>query len=201
MNSTHRNRLRALLVGAALAAAIASIPASFGGGPQASRIVLSHGETRYVGPAERRSAVIARRGMKPAVADSARLILTGQAQSSAETDPLWKADPQKKFKEEVCARMKALFDCSKGFYVDVRSYNQFSSSDMSMPIVDGKVDPNFAPQYSPGSAGDIVVVRVMYEWPIWLSFLTADITFDLSNMGAGKRMIMATAAFRNEPFK
>jgi Flp pilus assembly protein TadG len=139
--------------------------------------------------------------LETAVADSARLILTGQAQSSAETDPLWKADPQKKFKEEVCARMKALFDCSKGFYVDVRSYNQFSASDMSMPIVDGKVDPNFAPQYSPGSAGDIVVVRVMYEWPIWLSFLTADITFDLSNMGAGKRMIMATAAFRNEPFK
>jgi Flp pilus assembly protein TadG len=139
--------------------------------------------------------------LETAVADSARLILTGQAQNNAESDPLWKADPLKQFRADVCNRLKAMFDCSKGFYVDVRSYSQFSSADMSLPLTGGKITAGFTPQYNPGGAGDIVVVRVMYEWPMFLSFLTTNITFDLTNMTGGKRLIMATAAFRNEPYK
>lgn len=139
--------------------------------------------------------------LETAVADSSRLILTGQAQNSADTDPAWKADPLKQFKADVCNRIKAMFDCNTGFYVDVRSYNQFSAADLSLPLDKGKVVTGFTPQYNPGGPGDIVVVRVMYEWPMYLSFLTTNIKFDLSNMTSGKRLIMATAAFRNEPYK
>jgi Flp pilus assembly protein TadG len=138
--------------------------------------------------------------LETAVADSSRLILTGQAQNKAKTDALWKADPYKEFKTDVCDRLKVMFDCSKGLHVDVRSYSAFSGGDMSMPLKDGKLDPSFSPQYNPGNADQIVVVRVMYEWPISLSYLGANLTFDLSNMTGGKRMLMATTAFRNEPF-
>ena len=59
----------------------------------------------------------------------------------------------------------------------------------------GNLQTNFG--YSPGSAGDIVVVRLMYEWPIYVSLLG----FNLADMSGNKRLIIATAAFRNEPYQ
>jgi hypothetical protein len=38
---------------------------------------------------------------------------------------------------------------------------------------------------------------VFYEWPIYVTGLG----FDLSNLGDGKRLLVATAAFKNEPYK
>ena len=49
----------------------------------------------------------------------------------------------------------------------------------------------------PGKPGDIVVVRLMYEWPIYVSLLG----FNLADMSGSKRLIIATAAFRNEPYQ
>ena len=45
------------------------------------------------------------------------------------------------------------------------------------------------------SAGDIVVVRVMYLWPVFIGPLG----FNLANHSNGSRLIMASAAFQNEP--
>ena len=45
--------------------------------------------------------------------------------------------------------------------------------------------------------GDIVVVRVAYEWPTFVR----DFGFDMATLANGKRLLMATAAFRNEPYK
>src|SRR2546423_406619 len=50
--------------------------------------------------------------LETAVADSARLIMTGQAQSQGLT--------QATFKTEVCKKIYGLFDCQNGVYVDVR---------------------------------------------------------------------------------
>ena len=36
----------------------------------------------------------------------------------------------------------------------------------------------------------------MYQWPVYVSLLG----FNLSDMAGGKRLLMATAAFRNEPY-
>ena len=41
---------------------------------------------------------------------------------------------------------------------------------------------------TPGSPGDIVVVRLMYQWPIYVSLLG----FNLADMAGNKRLIMAT---------
>jgi hypothetical protein len=37
-----------------------------------------------------------------------------------------------------------------------------------------------------------VVVRLFYQWPIYVSLL--------QNMSGNKRLLIATAAFRNEPY-
>lgn len=126
--------------------------------------------------------------LETAVADSARLIMTGQAQQSSFT--------QQQFKNAVCAKILGLFDCANGIKIDVKTYTSFSSISSAKPIdATGKLLTNFG--YTPGNPGDIVVVRLMYEWPIYVSLLG----FNLADMSSGKRLIIATAAFRNEPYQ
>jgi hypothetical protein len=50
--------------------------------------------------------------------------------------------------------------------------------------------------YSPGSAGDIVVVRLFYQWPLFVTGLG----YNISNLTGSKRLLVATAAFKNEPY-
>ncbi len=126
--------------------------------------------------------------LEAATADSARLIMTGQAQNGSFS--------QADFKNAVCARIYGLFDCANGIYVDVKSYTNFASISTSSPIKNGQFDTsNIA--YSPGGPGDIVVVSLYYQWPIYVSMLGNN----LSNLNGGNRLLVATSVFRNEPYK
>ena len=119
--------------------------------------------------------------------DSARMIMTGQAQSAAYT--------QAQFKNLVCTKVVALFDCVNGISIDVQSYSAFSALNLTDPIDASK---NFVPpnNYVPGGPGDIVVVRLFYQWPI----LVTKFKYDISNLSGSKRLLSATAAFQNEPY-
>jgi len=121
--------------------------------------------------------------LETAAADSARLIMTGQAQTQSLT--------QSTFKDEVCKKIYGLFDCGK-MYVDVRTFTNFRYS-LPSPLDDqGKVANNLV--YQPGNAGDIVVVRLMYPLPVYVKLL------GLGNMAGDQRLLVATAVFRNEPY-
>jgi Flp pilus assembly protein TadG len=125
--------------------------------------------------------------LETAVADSARLIMTGQAQTQG--------FDQAAFKNAVCAKIFGLFDCQNGVYVDVKTYTNFSNVSNTNPLdANGNFVNNFS--YSPGGPGDIVVVRLFYQWPVYVSL----IGFNLQNMSGGKRLLVATASFRNEPY-
>src|ERR1700709_1456725 len=50
--------------------------------------------------------------------DSARMIMTGQAQTGGYS--------QGQFKTFVCGKISVLFDCANGIYIDVQSYPGFS---------------------------------------------------------------------------
>ena len=126
--------------------------------------------------------------LETATADSARLVMTGQAQKQGFS--------QAQFKEQVCARVFGMFDCINGIKVDVRTYAAFSGANVSKPI-DGSGNVSLTPAYQPGGPGDIVVVRLLYEWPVYVSLLG----LNLADLSGGKRLIMATAAFRNEPYQ
>ena len=119
--------------------------------------------------------------------DSARMILTGQAQNASYT--------QAQFKNLVCSKIVGLFDCVNGVSIDVQSYKAFGSVNIADPIDATKtfVPPN---NYLPGGPGDIVVVRVFYQWPLFVTGLG----FNISNLSGSKRLLTATAAFQNEPY-
>lgn len=125
--------------------------------------------------------------LESAAADSARLVMTGQAQAGG--------FDQNKFRQEVCNRVYGLFDCANGIHVDVREYSMFKDLDFKKPVdADGKLIKNFT--FDPGRPSCVVVVRVFYEWPVVASLLG----FNLADMASGRRLLTATSAFRNEPF-
>ena len=119
--------------------------------------------------------------------DSARMIMTGQEQSAGKT--------QADFKTVVCGKVNALFDCANGITVDVTSASAFGTISLTNPIDTGG---NYVPPngYLPGGPGDIVVVRLFYQWPIFVT----GFGFNLSTVSGNKRILTATAAFQNEPY-
>jgi Flp pilus assembly protein TadG len=123
-----------------------------------------------------------------AVADSARLIMTGQAQSASLT--------QDGFKDEICSRLVAVFDCQDGVSVDVETADTFADATPGpVPIKNGKIDTSgFG--FSDGDGCQIVTVRAIYVWPLWFNL----INLGLANYGSDGHLMVATAVFRNEPF-
>lgn len=130
----------------------------------------------------------ASQALETAIANSARLIRTGQAQQDGMS-----AD---EFRESICAQVYRLFDCETGLELDVRVFPTFDSISLSTPLdEDGNLDvDDFT--YQIGEAGDIVVVRAYYVWTVFVTTLGND----LSDYGSNQHLIAAAAAFKNEPF-
>ena len=125
--------------------------------------------------------------LETATQDSARVIMTGQAQNASFT--------QAQFKNLVCSKLTIMFDCVNGVSIDVQSYTAFGSVNVADPIDASK---NFVPpnNYLPGNPGDVVVVRLFYKWPLYVTGLG----FNIANISGSKRLLTATAAFQNEPY-
>jgi Flp pilus assembly protein TadG len=118
--------------------------------------------------------------------NSARMILTGQAQQASFT--------QAQFAAYVCSQVPALFNCNS-ISIDVESYTSFSAIAINSPIDNGG---NFVPPngWSCGGPGSIVLVRVFYPWQMFVTGLG----YNISNMNGNQRLLVATAAFQNEPY-
>jgi Flp pilus assembly protein TadG len=133
--------------------------------------------------------------LETAAQDSARMILTGQAQNAGYA-------MVSDFKTNVVCRkgsiLNVLFDCANGIYVDVESYPSFVS--VPLTTINSQIDNNGNfinnMKYCPGNAGDTVVVKMFYQWPLFVTGLG----YNIANLSGSRRLLMATAAFRNEPF-
>ena len=138
---------------------------------------------------------LAGRELDAGVLAASRMIMTGQAQTSNMTEA--------QFATWLCENTYALFNCSN-FMINVQNSPSFSSASTADPIagLNSQGQPinssgnviNWS--YSPGGPGDVVVVQVMYEWPVVLGPLG----FNLSNLSNGNRLLMSTAVFKNEPY-
>jgi Flp pilus assembly protein TadG len=130
---------------------------------------------------------LASRVLDEVVAQSSRYIMTGQAQATSMT--------QTQFANYVCSQTFALFNCNN-FMINVQNYSSFSAASISTPSLtfNGSQVTNTW-SWSPGNPGDIVVLQVMYQWPVILGPLG----FNLSNLGNGNRLLISTAVFKNEP--
>lgn len=125
--------------------------------------------------------------LQSAVSDASRLIRTGKAKTMTQTE----------FRNQICSRVTATFDCASMLQVSVRSYTSFASAPApSVPVVGGAIDPSFGTQYSPGGAGAIVVVQAAIAYPIVAPLLGSS----LSNLNGDRILVMASAAFKNEGF-
>ncbi len=85
----------------------------------------------------------------------------------------------------------------------MRKASSFGTADFSRPLVPDPLKPgqfkvdtsSFG--YQASNPGEIVVVRVVYEWPTFVNGLG----LNLSTLSNGNRLLMSAAAFRNEPYK
>jgi Flp pilus assembly protein TadG len=132
--------------------------------------------------------VFATQALETIASQASRQILTLQAQNQSLT--------QSTFQTAVCSNIVALFNCNS-LMIDVQTYSSFSSAVTSAPALNFDANGNVTNswQFNPGNAGSIVVMRIMYQWPVFLGPLG----LNLSNLSNGNRLLMATAAFKNEP--
>jgi Flp pilus assembly protein TadG len=127
--------------------------------------------------------------LEQVVNQSSRMILTGQAQAQNMN--------QTQFAAVVCSNVVILFDCNK-LMIDVQVAGSWSSANTGAPTLtfDSNGNVTNAWQFNPGNPGDIIIVRVMYQWPVFMGPLG----FNLANLSNGNRLIMSTTAFMNEAY-
>lgn len=125
--------------------------------------------------------------LQNAVNDTARMIRTGQVDSQDITDV--------QFRAEVCNRINVLLDCDGDrLQIDVRKFDGFGGAGFSSPLdADGKFRDDY--KYEPGGPCDVILVRAFYKWNAVMPGLDRL----MSNMKDG-RLLMGTAAIRNEPY-
>jgi hypothetical protein len=91
--------------------------------------------------------------------------------------------------------VKALLKCEK-ITIDVREVDSFSGGNFGSPLTNGAIDPAKFGSYTNPGANKVVVVRVAAEYPVFASLLNPN----QANLANGNRLLMASAAFRTEPF-
>ncbi len=128
--------------------------------------------------------------LQTAAQKAARQLMTGSAQTADLT--------QAQFKALVCANLPSQFQCPN-VMIDVESAQSFPTINTA-PITltyNASHAVTNAWSYSPGNAGDIVIMRAMYDWPV----LGGPLALGLANQPDGGHLLIATAVFKNEPFQ
>ncbi|MCI4679720.1 pilus assembly protein [Rhodoblastus acidophilus] len=128
--------------------------------------------------------------LETATEKAARQLLTGQVQNAGLT--------ASQFTSAICPNLPVFFTCPSGVMVDLQDVSSFSSANLSAPTLtydsNGKVTNNW--QFQTGGAASILVLRVMYQFPVYLGPLG----LNLANLSNGKRLLMSTAVFQVEPY-
>ncbi len=120
-------------------------------------------------------------GFDHAVTESARRIRTGRDDGATSAAG---------FEDQICGRLGGdLVKCKNRLVVNVQRYNRFA---------DGNAAVAAAPtgQFNKGAAGDIIVVKADYRWPLMTPFIATSFNRD----GPLDITIASRAAFKNEPF-
>jgi Flp pilus assembly protein TadG len=128
--------------------------------------------------------------LQSAAITSGRQLMTGSVQDAGLS--------QTQFQKAVCANAPVLFTCGD-IMVDVQSASAYTSISTAAltPTYDASGKPTNSWSYSPGAAGDIVILRLMYNWPV----VGGPLLPGLANQANGDRLLVATAVFKNEPYQ
>jgi Flp pilus assembly protein TadG len=133
--------------------------------------------------------LFAQQNLQTAVMQAGRLFMTGSAQNSAMT--------QSQFLNTVCPTVQALFNCNN-LMINVQSYQDFASANASAPTLtyNGQAQVTNNWSYSPGAPGQVMVVQLIYQWPV----ISGPLGFSLSNLPGSAIEMMGVTAFRVEPY-
>jgi len=124
---------------------------------------------------------------------AARQLLTG----SVQTQGLVQGTGTSGFHGVVCTAATGIFPCS-GLMVDVQSATSFSTLNTAPVTItyDANGNPSNSFSYSPGAQSAAVIVRVMYDWPVF----GGPLGLGLANQPNGTRLMVGTAVFKTEPY-
>lgn len=141
----------------------------------------------------------ANEALETAVEGAARSIVTGEnqlADSDGADKGMTNEQLAQRFRDATCKRLLVFMKCSR-LMAEVRSSDNWKSVDTSLPTIqfdsNGNITNKF--DYNTGSQGAIVMVRLMYLWPI-----TADPLIGLANLGNGQRLLVATSVAKTEAY-
>jgi Flp pilus assembly protein TadG len=131
----------------------------------------------------------AQEGLQTALDVAARKIMTGQAQNAGMT--------QAQFQQTACAALPPYLACSN-LIVDAQTASSLANVNTSAPTITfdktGKVTNSW--NYSVGGAGDIVVLRLLYLWPL----PTGPLGFTLNDASGTQKLLIATSVAKTEPY-
>ena len=119
-----------------------------------------------------------------AMREAARAIRTGEAQLSGSALAA--------VRSRLCAEVGALIDCN-AVSLDARVFGSFAA--VSLPPLTAQPGPP-ATMFDAGDAGQIVALRAVYRYEFMVPMVAA-----LLGDGSGGGWLLATAIFRNEPFR
>jgi len=130
--------------------------------------------------------------LQNAATEAGRYFLTGQAQNNNCTAT--------QIINGGCSTLAgvcpaALFNCSN-MYLVVQNYSSFSSASTSPPAMYNGSTPITSYTYAPGTPGDIMVVQLIYAWPV----VGGPLGFTLANLPNGSAEMVGVSAFRVEPY-
>jgi Flp pilus assembly protein TadG len=136
--------------------------------------------------------MFAQAALQNAAVEAGRYFLTGQAQNNNCTAT--------QIINGGCSTLAgvcpaALFNCSN-MYLVVQNYSSFSSASTSAPAMYNGSTPITSYAYAPGTPGDIMVVQLIYAWPV----VGGPLGFTLANLPNGDAEMVGVSAFRVEPY-
>ena len=133
--------------------------------------------------------LFAQMAIQNAAVEAGRYFMTGQAQTNG-----WTAST---IVGMVCPT--ALFTCSN-MYIVVQDYSTFAGASTSAPAMYNGSTLNTQASYtfnSTGAApGDVVVVQLVYAWPV----VTGPLGFNITNLPNNQIQLTGVTAFRVEPY-
>jgi Flp pilus assembly protein TadG len=145
-------------------------------------------------------AYLAQEALETAAEAAGRSIITGQTQAADTASSATGMTPvqlQERFRQNACATLPRFLSCAN-LMVDVQSQSTFSEISASAPTLTFNASGNVTNSwnYNTGGAGSIVIVRLMYLWPV----PPGPLGLNLSNVGNHKRLLMAASVAKSEAF-
>jgi len=124
-----------------------------------------------------------------ALAETGRKIRTGAAQTGGMT--------KQNLEDEICANLNEIMAlaCPNNLFLDVDRYDSFANVGNGTPTANGAMDMGQI-GYTPGGADEVILVRAYYQWEIFTPLFGAI----FANMQDGRRLVVSSMLFRNEPF-